>query len=81
MALYLYGHKEEMKIVHYVLIKKLYIMLNLHFVFALKVNLFKGITLPEAPKFGKVFGGQFLGQVDLESSSFEFCNTVSNKYC
>ncbi|XP_057533535.1 acyl-CoA hydrolase 2-like isoform X2 [Amaranthus tricolor] len=27
-----------------------------------KVNLFKGITLPDAPKFGKVFGGQFIGQ-------------------
>ncbi|CAA0813622.1 Acyl-CoA thioesterase family protein [Striga hermonthica] len=26
------------------------------------VNIFKGITLPEAPKFGKVFGGQFVGQ-------------------
>ncbi|KAF3681983.1 Acyl-CoA thioesterase 2 [Capsicum annuum] len=28
----------------------------------LKVNIFQGITLPDAPKFGKVFGGQFLGQ-------------------
>ncbi|GFP97297.1 acyl-coa thioesterase 2 [Phtheirospermum japonicum] len=26
------------------------------------VNFFQGITLPEAPKFGKVFGGQFVGQ-------------------
>ncbi|XP_057251307.1 acyl-CoA hydrolase 2-like isoform X1 [Beta vulgaris subsp. vulgaris] len=26
------------------------------------VNLFQGITLPDAPKFGKVFGGQFMGQ-------------------
>ncbi|KAL6557195.1 Acyl-CoA hydrolase 2 [Orobanche minor] len=26
------------------------------------VNIFQGITLPEAPKFGKVFGGQFVGQ-------------------
>ncbi|CAO2835633.1 unnamed protein product [Amaranthus hypochondriacus] len=26
------------------------------------VNLFQGITLPDAPKFGKVFGGQFIGQ-------------------
>ena len=25
--------------------------------FIVKVNIFKGITLPDAPKFGKVFGG------------------------
>ena len=42
-----------------------YIMLKLYFVFALKVNIFKGITLPDAPKFGKVFGGQLLGQVEF----------------
>ncbi|TXG62839.1 hypothetical protein EZV62_009833 [Acer yangbiense] len=29
---------------------------------SLYVNIFRGITLPDAPKFGKVFGGQFLGQ-------------------
>ncbi|XP_048494400.1 acyl-CoA hydrolase 2-like isoform X2 [Beta vulgaris subsp. vulgaris] len=28
----------------------------------IEVNLFQGITLPDAPKFGKVFGGQFMGQ-------------------
>lgn len=28
----------------------------------IEVNLFQGITLPDAPKFGKVFGGQFVGQ-------------------
>ncbi|GAB4861769.1 Acyl-CoA hydrolase 2, variant 2 [Ancistrocladus abbreviatus] len=28
----------------------------------IEVNLFRGITLPDAPKFGKVFGGQFIGQ-------------------
>ncbi|KAH7577894.1 hypothetical protein JRO89_XS01G0312900 [Xanthoceras sorbifolium] len=28
----------------------------------IEVNIFRGITLPDAPKFGKVFGGQFLGQ-------------------
>lgn len=44
---------------------KFYIMLKLYFVFALKVNIFKGITLPDAPKFGKVFGGQLLGQVEF----------------
>lgn len=26
------------------------------------VNIFQGITLPDAPKFGKIFGGQFIGQ-------------------
>ncbi|KAK9076411.1 hypothetical protein SSX86_004745 [Deinandra increscens subsp. villosa] len=28
----------------------------------IEVNIFKGITLPNAPRFGKVFGGQFIGQ-------------------
>ncbi|XP_022979208.1 uncharacterized protein LOC111479014 [Cucurbita maxima] len=28
----------------------------------LEANTFQGITLPEAPKFGKVFGGQLVGQ-------------------
>ncbi|KAF8113017.1 hypothetical protein N665_0058s0113 [Sinapis alba] len=28
----------------------------------LELNIFRGITLPDAPKFGKVFGGQFMGQ-------------------
>ncbi|KAJ0245347.1 Cyclic nucleotide-binding domain-containing protein [Hirschfeldia incana] len=28
----------------------------------LEQNIFRGITLPDAPKFGKVFGGQFMGQ-------------------
>ncbi|VFQ74747.1 unnamed protein product [Cuscuta campestris] len=28
----------------------------------LEVDIFQGITLPDAPKFGKVFGGQFVGQ-------------------
>lgn len=27
------------------------------------MNIFQGITLPDAPKFGKVFGGQLVGQV------------------
>lgn len=34
----------------------------------LKVNIFQGITLPDAPRFGKVFGGQFIGQVKLKCS-------------
>lgn len=28
-----------------------------------KVDVFQGITLPDAPRFGKVFGGQMVGQV------------------
>ncbi|KAM0048612.1 putative palmitoyl-CoA hydrolase [Helianthus debilis subsp. tardiflorus] len=28
----------------------------------MKVSIFKGITLPDAPRFGKVFGGEFIGQ-------------------
>jgi len=28
-----------------------------------KVDIFQGITLPDAPRFGKVFGGQMIGQV------------------
>ncbi|CAN7138543.1 unnamed protein product [Brassica rapa subsp. narinosa] len=28
----------------------------------LELNIFRGITLPDAPIFGKVFGGQFMGQ-------------------
>lgn len=45
--------------------KALFILVSkLTYVF-LKVNIFRGITLPDAPKFGKVFGGQFMGQVQL----------------
>ncbi|KAM0036547.1 putative palmitoyl-CoA hydrolase [Helianthus debilis subsp. tardiflorus] len=32
---------------------------------SIKVNIFKGITLPYAPRFGKVFGGEFIGQVKM----------------
>lgn len=39
---------------------------------ALKVNIFQGITLPDAPKFGKVFGGQLVGQVGQLHSLFPF---------
>ncbi|BFG21974.1 hypothetical protein CerSpe_082480 [Prunus speciosa] len=28
----------------------------------IEVNIFKGITLPDAPRFGQVFGGQLVGQ-------------------
>lgn len=37
-------------------------LIRFSYVFAVKVNIFKGITLPDAPKFGKVFGGQLVGQ-------------------
>ncbi|KAI3741297.1 hypothetical protein L1987_58969 [Smallanthus sonchifolius] len=29
---------------------------------SIEVNIFKGITLPDVPHYGKVFGGQFIGQ-------------------
>ncbi|KAK6260681.1 hypothetical protein SCA6_015155 [Theobroma cacao] len=31
----------------------------------IELNIFQGITLPDAPKFGKVFGGQLVGQACL----------------
>ncbi|XP_052171329.1 acyl-CoA hydrolase 2-like [Diospyros lotus] len=39
----------------------------------LEVNLFMGITLPNAPKFGKVFGGQFIGQALAAASKTVDC--------
>ncbi|GAA0143503.1 esterase [Lithospermum erythrorhizon] len=39
----------------------------------IEVNLFKGITLPDAPKFGKVFGGQFIGQALAAASKTVDC--------
>uniref|UniRef100_A0A803KZ89 Cyclic nucleotide-binding domain-containing protein n=1 Tax=Chenopodium quinoa TaxID=63459 RepID=A0A803KZ89_CHEQI len=39
----------------------------------IEVNLFQGITLPEAPKFGKVFGGQFIGQAVAAASKTVDC--------
>ncbi|XP_047336218.1 acyl-CoA hydrolase 2-like isoform X2 [Impatiens glandulifera] len=35
---------------------------NILHLIPLEDNIFQGITLPEAPKFGKMFGGQFMGQ-------------------
>ncbi|KAF8413171.1 hypothetical protein HHK36_001147 [Tetracentron sinense] len=32
----------------------------------IEVNIFRGITLPDAPKFGQVFGGQFIGQARVD---------------
>ncbi|KAG5514263.1 hypothetical protein RHGRI_035613 [Rhododendron griersonianum] len=39
----------------------------------LEVNIFRGITLPDAPKFGKVFGGQFIGQALAAASKTVDC--------
>jgi acyl-coenzyme A thioesterase 1/2/4 len=39
----------------------------------LEVNIFSGITLPDAPKFGKVFGGQFVGQALAAASKTVDC--------
>uniref|UniRef100_A0A7N0VM04 Cyclic nucleotide-binding domain-containing protein n=1 Tax=Kalanchoe fedtschenkoi TaxID=63787 RepID=A0A7N0VM04_KALFE len=42
-----------------------------------EVDLFKGITLPDAPKFGKVFGGQLVGQaLAAASKSVDFFKLV-----
>ena len=43
-----------------------------------KVNIFRGITLPDAPKFGKVFGGQFIGQARL---SFSLSLSPTGMFC
>jgi acyl-coenzyme A thioesterase 1/2/4 len=42
----------------------------------LEVNIFRGITLPDAPKFGKVFGGQFLGQALAAASKTVDCRQI-----
>ncbi|KAI9181580.1 hypothetical protein LWI28_016352 [Acer negundo] len=42
----------------------------------IEVNIFRGITLPDAPKFGKVFGGQFLGQALAAASKTVDCLKV-----
>ncbi|XP_074263316.1 acyl-CoA hydrolase 2-like [Silene latifolia] len=39
----------------------------------IEVNLFQGITLPSAPKFGKVFGGQFIGHALAAASKTVDC--------
>ncbi|KAJ7951138.1 Acyl-CoA thioesterase family protein [Quillaja saponaria] len=39
----------------------------------IEVNIFRGITLPDAPKFGKVFGGQFVGQALAAASKSVDC--------
>ncbi|KAA8520629.1 hypothetical protein F0562_014885 [Nyssa sinensis] len=42
----------------------------------IEVNIFRGITLPDAPKFGKVFGGQFIGQALAAASKTVDCLKV-----
>uniref|UniRef100_A0A5B6YJ77 acyl-CoA hydrolase n=1 Tax=Davidia involucrata TaxID=16924 RepID=A0A5B6YJ77_DAVIN len=42
----------------------------------IEVNIFRGITLPAAPKFGKVFGGQFIGQALAAASKTVDCLKV-----
>ncbi|KDP28635.1 hypothetical protein JCGZ_14406 [Jatropha curcas] len=42
----------------------------------IEMNIFQGITLPDAPKFGKVFGGQFVGQALAAASKTVDCLKV-----
>ncbi|KAG2725201.1 hypothetical protein I3760_01G055900 [Carya illinoinensis] len=42
----------------------------------IEVNIFRGITLPDAPKFGKVFGGQLVGQALAAASKTVDCLKV-----
>ncbi|RDY07896.1 Acyl-coenzyme A thioesterase 8 [Mucuna pruriens] len=42
----------------------------------LEVNVFQGITLPDAPRFGKVFGGQMIGQALAAASKSVDCLKV-----
>ncbi|CAM8922546.1 unnamed protein product [Rhodiola kirilowii] len=46
---------------------------NILHVESVEVDLFKGITLPDAPKFGKVFGGQLVGQALAAASKSVDC--------
>uniref|UniRef100_A0A2P2KKF8 acyl-CoA hydrolase n=3 Tax=Rhizophora mucronata TaxID=61149 RepID=A0A2P2KKF8_RHIMU len=39
----------------------------------IEANIFQGITPPDAPKFGKVFGGQFIGQALAAASKTVDC--------
>ncbi|XP_015584564.1 acyl-CoA hydrolase 2 isoform X2 [Ricinus communis] len=54
-------------------------ILHLH---PIEVNIFQGITLPDAPKFGKVFGGQFVGQALAAASKTVDClKIVHSLHC
>nr|AIL29214.1 acyl-CoA thioesterase [Camellia oleifera] len=47
-----------------------------------KVNIFRGITLPDAPRFGEVFGGQFIGQALAAASKTVDClKVVHSLHC
>ncbi|KAL3536822.1 hypothetical protein ACH5RR_000188 [Cinchona calisaya] len=39
----------------------------------IEVNIFRGITIPDAPRFGQVFGGQFIGQALAAASKTVDC--------
>lgn len=43
------------------------VMLIFCFLYLLKVNIFRGFTLPDAPRFAQVFGGQLIGQACFSS--------------
>ncbi|KAG5021890.1 hypothetical protein JHK85_018232 [Glycine max] len=42
----------------------------------LEVDIFQGVTLPDAPRFGKVFGGQMIGQALAAASKSVDCLKV-----
>ncbi|XP_004492726.1 acyl-CoA hydrolase 2-like [Cicer arietinum] len=42
----------------------------------IEVDIFQGITPPDAPKFGKVYGGQFVGQALAAASKSVDCQKV-----
>ncbi|KAL8166961.1 hypothetical protein V2J09_008460 [Rumex salicifolius] len=47
---------------------------------SIEVNLFQGITLPDAPRFGKVFGGQFMGQALAAASKTVDCLKIFHHF-
>ncbi|XP_017408354.1 acyl-CoA hydrolase 2 isoform X3 [Vigna angularis] len=49
---------------------------NILHVEPLEVDIFRGITLPDAPRFGKVFGGQMIGQALAAASKSVDCLKV-----
>ncbi|GMI66849.1 hypothetical protein like AT1G01710 [Hibiscus trionum] len=50
----------------------------------IELNIFQGITLPDAPKFGKVYGGQLVGQALAAASktvdSLKFVHSLHSHY-
>lgn len=46
----------------------------------IEVNIFRGITLPDAPKFGKVFGGQFIGQALAAATKTVDCLKIVHSF-